>query len=157
MDTIRTSENEVAFLEALADTCNVRLACETAHIARSSAYLWRQNDAEFAKRWDKAVLIGAEALEDEAIRRAREGWDEPVYYQGDQCGTVRKYSDTLLIFLLKGAKPEKYRERIDSNVNHSGNLSSLTDEQVEARYKEMVERITQEHITTTLNPGENNG
>lgn len=44
------------------------------------------------------------------MRRAREGVDEPVFYQGDECGSVRKYSDTLAIFLLKGAMPEKYRE-----------------------------------------------
>ena len=53
----------------------------------------------------------ADLLEEEARRRAHDGVDEPVWFQGVQCGTVRKYSDTLLIFLLKGAKPDKYRER----------------------------------------------
>ena len=28
-----------------------------------------------------------------------------------RAGVVRKYSDTLLIFLLKGQRPEKYRDR----------------------------------------------
>ena len=49
--------------------------------------------------------------EDEAVRRAHDGVDEPVFYQGKACGVVRKYSDTLLIFLLKGRRPEKYRDR----------------------------------------------
>jgi hypothetical protein len=30
--------------------------------------------------------------------------------------TIREYSDTLLIFLLKAARPEKYRERRHSSV-----------------------------------------
>jgi hypothetical protein len=42
-----------------------------------------------------------------------------VFYQGIQTATVRKYSDTLLIFLLKGRKPERYRERVE----HSGKVS----------------------------------
>lgn len=33
-------------------------------------------------------------------------------------GSVQRYSDTLLIFLLKAAKPEKYRDRYD--IRHSG-------------------------------------
>lgn len=110
MDTIRTPEKEIAFLAALAATCSVTRACEAAGMGRRTAYEWRESDPEFAARWEKAKRIGAEALEDECVRRAREGVDEPVFYQGDECGTVRKYSDTLAIFLLKGAMPEKYRE-----------------------------------------------
>jgi len=76
-------------------------------------YLWKSQDAEFAAEWDRFLVMGAEILEDEAIRRAREGYDEPVFYQGQMTGTIRKYSDTLLIFLLKGAMPAKYRENVD--------------------------------------------
>jgi len=31
-----------------------------------------------------------------------------VYYQGVECGRVRKYSDTLLMFLMKGAMPQEF-------------------------------------------------
>jgi hypothetical protein len=43
-----------------------------------------------------------------------------------------EYSDTLLIFLLKGARPEKYRERAD--VRHSGKIdvSKLTDAELQS-------------------------
>ena len=112
METIRTPEKEAKFLEALADTCNVREACKAAGIARNSAYLWRRDEPDFRKKWEEAVEVGADALEEEAVRRAREGVDEAVYYKGDICGTVRKYSDTLLIFLLKGAKPKKYGDKV---------------------------------------------
>jgi hypothetical protein len=55
----------------------------------------------------KEEAIGG--LEDEAVRRAYEGWLKPVFYQGRQCGAVRRYSDKLLMFLLKGWRPERYR------------------------------------------------
>jgi hypothetical protein len=51
-------------------------------------------------------------LEDEAIRRAK-GWKETLLQPDGTTIEVPKQSDTLLIFLLKGAMPEKYRERYE--------------------------------------------
>ena len=34
------------------------------------------------------------------------------FYKGSVCGVVRKYSDSLLMFLLKGARPDVYREQM---------------------------------------------
>jgi hypothetical protein len=65
--------------------------------------------------------MGADALEDEANRRAREGVERPVYQGGKFVGAIREFSDTLLIFLLKGLKPEKFRE--NSHIEHSGVLT----------------------------------
>lgn len=64
--------------------------------------------------------------------RALEGWEEPVFHLGVATGTIRKYSDTLTIFLLKGAKPEKYRE--NSRVELSGHLAlgDMTDDDIKA-------------------------
>lgn len=62
--------------------------------------------------------MAVESLEDAAVQRARYGMDRPVFHKGKVCGYVREYSDTLLIFLLKGAKPLKYRERL--NIEHTG-------------------------------------
>lgn len=116
-----TPERKIAFLAALSATCSVTRACEAVGIARPTAYEWREEDPVFAARWEKAKRIGAEALEDEAMRRAREGYDRPVFHQGVECGTIREYSDTLTIFLLKGAMPEKYKDR--QQVEHSGGVS----------------------------------
>ena len=67
--------------------------------------------------FEEASEDAADSLEAEARRRAVEGVEEPVgWYKGQAGGVVRKYSDTLLIFLLKGRRPELYRERFE----HSG-------------------------------------
>jgi hypothetical protein len=56
------------------------------------------------------MQLGTEALEYEAVRRAYHGVEEPVFYNGVQCGSVTKYSDKLLMFLLRARNPAKYRE-----------------------------------------------
>ena len=114
--TDRSAKKRQAFLAALAETANVLKSSELTKIARRMAYDWRAADPDFADAWERALDIGADALEDEAVRRAVEGVDEPVFYQGEAVGVVRKYSDTLLIFLLKGRRPEKYRDRLSHAI-----------------------------------------
>ena len=130
-DTVRTFEKERACLAALAATCSVTQACEDADGGRATVYEGRAADVDFAARWDEAKRIGAEALEDEAMRRASRGVDEPVFHQGAQVGTVRKYSDTLAIFLLKGAMPEKYRDNAKLELAGRVELSKLTDDELD--------------------------
>ena len=58
--------------------------------------------------------MAGDILEAEAHRRAVEGVEEPVgWYKGQAGGTVRRYSDVLLMFLLKGVLPERYKDRIE--------------------------------------------
>ena len=100
------------FLDLLGKSGNVSLSAHEAGIARQTAYDARDRDKEFGKAWEDAMEQAADVLEREAWRRASEGVEQPVFFQGKVCGTVRKYSDVLLIFLLKGARPDKYREQL---------------------------------------------
>lgn len=96
-------------------------AARAAKIERTSHFLWKRDDPEYAAAFEMAQQIAGESLEDAAVERARYGVERPVFHQGKICGYVREYSDTLLIFALKAAKPEKYRERLD--LNHAGELT----------------------------------
>jgi len=115
-DTARRIKKE-AFLTALSECGMITLAAEIAGIARSTHYRWLEEDPDYPALFIAATEQAGERLEQEARRRAVEGVKEDVYYQGKPCGVVTKYSDTLLIFLMKGAMPEKYKERISSEVN----------------------------------------
>jgi len=125
-----TPEKLTAFLAVLAETATVQAACDAIDVSRYTAYKWRKDAPGFAEDWDDALKAGMLRLEDEATRRATDGVDEPVFYQGSQCGSVRRYSDTLLIFLLKAHNPEKYRD--NARVELAGHLStsSLTDDEI---------------------------
>jgi hypothetical protein len=65
---------------------------------------------EFKAAFEQAAEDATDLLEEEARRRAVEGVPEPHFYEGVACGYVQKYSDSLLMFLLKG-KREAYREK----------------------------------------------
>lgn len=119
--TIRTPKTRTEFLEAIKVTCNITKACEMSGLSRTSAYDWREDDKEFAADWQKALDVASDMLEEEAIRRAKDGTQKPVYQQGNLVGHVQEYSDTLMIFLLKGAKPKKYGDKV--NLEHSGEVA----------------------------------
>ena len=100
-----------AFLTAFAQLGNVTEAAKLAHTTRMTVWRHKTTDPEFAKKFAEAEQEAADLLEKEAWRRATEGTDEPVFYKGTECGTIKRYSDNLLMFLLRGVRPEKYRER----------------------------------------------
>ena len=120
---IRTPK-KVAFLAALEETGNLHKAAEVAGCHISSHYAWLKDDAAYPEMARYAMEIAIGKLENEARRRAVEGVTEPVYQGGKLVGEVQKYSDVLLIFLLKGALPEKYREQL----NVSYDMSQLSTE-----------------------------
>lgn len=100
-----------AFLAAFAETGNVTRAAEIVGCARTRHYEWLKDDPDYAADFASVEGHAADRLEQEARRRAVQGVAKPVFYKGDVVGAVQEYSDTLLIFLLKGARPEKYAER----------------------------------------------
>jgi len=85
-----------AFLAALEESGSVTSSCTAANISTVRVYEVKRNDPEFAKQWEQALEQGADILEAEARRRAMEG--------------TSKGSDTLLMFLLKGLRPQRWRE-----------------------------------------------
>lgn len=107
---------KLAFIDALEATGNVCKSCEIAGMGRKTAYEWRDLDPRFAAQWEKAVDRGTDMLEDEAVRRAAEGTLEPVFQAGVCVGHVRKFSDTLLIFMLKARRPAKFKDRAHLEV-----------------------------------------
>lgn len=126
-----------AFLASLAALGNVQAACEAAKIERSTAYRHREADEGFAEAWNAAMESAADLLEEEARRRAYDGVRRLKFDRGkvitvpltaadgevmlDEHGkpmmvpyVEHEYSDSLMMFLLKGARPEKYRERTET-------------------------------------------
>jgi hypothetical protein len=117
--TTRTPEKDAQFLERLSRGASVGAAAGAGY-ARRSLYRWRAADAELAAAWESALETGTDGLEDEALRRALRGVAEPRFYEGEVCGYVQKYSDTLLIFLLKARRPHKYSGKAGQHL--SGHL-----------------------------------
>src|SRR6266550_2410017 len=112
-----TKMRQGCFLQALANTGSVTAAIAVAGSSRTRVYELRKTDPEFACAWQQAEEIATDRLEDEARRRAVEGVTEPLVSAGklvrDDDGqplVVRRYSDNLLLALLKAHRPPR-RER----------------------------------------------
>lgn len=102
--TVRTPEKGDKLLDKLRLGYSVRAACRAENIGYRTYYDWRRDDPTFAVAADSAIDEGTDYLEDKARDRAV------------------KDSDTLMIFLLKARRPDKYRERTD--VHHSGDIGA---------------------------------
>ena len=60
---------------------------------------------QLVKRLEEVEDILRGKLVESAYSRAVDGWEEPVFYEGEECGTKRKYSDPLLVKLLASYVP----------------------------------------------------
>ena len=60
-----------------------------------------------------------------------------MFYQGDECGTIRRYPEGLMQFLLRGAMPLKYREQHDVKLDAGEGLKKFagTMEELLATYR----------------------
>lgn len=105
-----------AFLDAYREMGVVRYACKQADVDHGNVYRRLRSDPEFKAAFDEAREQATQRMEMEARRRAIEGTTKPVYQGGQLVGHIQEYSDTLLIFLLKAARPEVYRETIRVDI-----------------------------------------
>ena len=137
-----TDENKEIVLAMLANGATFGAAAAAVGAHRRTVMKWRDNDEEFAQRWSDAVEEGIDRLEQEAIRRARDGVKRPVFYMGQVVGYVQEYSDSLLKFLLEAKRPALYRAR---NINVMAPDSG--DGVLEVRWKEPESRQPQETTT----------
>lgn len=123
--TTRTPEKDAAFLDTLRDGASISAACLAAGYGRASAYEWREQDQTFKAAWDDAAEEGTDRMEDEAYRRAVRGTTKPVYQGKERVGEVQEYSDTLMIFMLKARRREKFSDK--HVVAHEGKIEIDAD------------------------------
>lgn len=111
-----TKETWRDFMEEYMRTGRQDKACKKSGIPRQTVYKRTRQDVDFAALMEEARNICMDSLEDAAIRRSRDGWLEPQYFKGELQGYVRKYSDSLLQFMLVNGRPEKYRPKKESDI-----------------------------------------
>ena len=98
------------FLEEFARCGVATFAAKHAGVSTTTLYRAKKADSSFAEAYERAIEESVDCLELEARRRAVDGNDKPVFHNGKKVGSIREYSDTLLIFLLKANRPAKYRD-----------------------------------------------
>lgn len=106
-----TVQRKCALIEHVASSGDeVNGAARALGIDRKTVYRWKAEDKVFAEALDFAYRNdGTQSLVSVAVKRAVEGWDEPVWFKGKLCGYVRKYDHGLLMFLIRKRDPS-YRD-----------------------------------------------
>ena len=140
-----TLRKKKAFLQHLRDTGHVQNACTRIGISFQAMYKRRNNDPDLAEAWldaiDEYEAGRLRILEAECERRALEGVLEPVFYQGETVGAVRKYSDSLLMFRMKKLDPS-YRETPQIDVSQSVHLNGPPAARMTVEQKEELDTLS---------------
>lgn len=144
MTSRRTAHHKKVWLDAFSRSGNVSQACRETGVGRSTVRGWKHDDPDFAMAYGDAEADGLDALVAEARRRAM-GFDtvevtteilrdrrgnavldadgRPRYIETKRVA-VRRFSDNLLMFLIKKLDPS-YRERF--SLEHSGQIGVQID------------------------------
>ena len=98
------------FLEALATHGTIKEAAKVVGIERKTVYNLLDADESFRSQLEEAKQNFVETLEAIAMERIRNG------------------SDTMLIFMLKGAAPHKYKEGANIQLNNQNIVVDLVSD-----------------------------
>lgn len=137
------------FLSILAQTGKVIDAAKAVgYYDSAEMYKHRREDEEFAEAWDLALKAAGDVIEAEAIRRAVQGVQKPVFYKGQVVGYETQYSDGILTTLLKGHKPQ-YKEG-GNNVQVNTNIGVTVLPMVSADPKDWERQAIDLHATEVV-------
>jgi hypothetical protein len=102
-------------------------------VSHRSHYTWLKEDATYQERYRDAEQVATDTLIAEATRRAVDGVEDVVLYEGQPVKVGGKtlvrhrYSDNLLMFLIKAKRPE-YRDRVQLDLRNPPGQGGDPDE-----------------------------
>jgi hypothetical protein len=114
---VRRKKRQKQFLEAFKQTAIISDGLAAAKCSRQTLMKWIEKDLVFRQRFIDAQEAGADAVDKELWNRAMIG--EPVTIRKKD-GTEKTYyrkSDLLLMFVAKGMRPLKYKDKVETETN----------------------------------------
>ena len=128
---------ERTFLSALAETCNVRRACEEAGVSNSQAYRRRKTNAAFRAGWMEALGAAYQKLELVLLERALNGTEKIVTKVDGREERMREYPNQIALALL--------RMHRDSAVEAQAEIPADDIEAIRERLVEKLMRLKQRY------------
>jgi hypothetical protein len=116
-------ETQEKFLKAFSMTANVRAACMTANIDRSTIRQWEEHDETFSFRYNEAKEDANDMIRAEIWTRAMKG--KTIDVEG-RLPLVIEPSDRLLEFMAKARMPE-YRDK-QPEVNIHTEINTMAEQ-----------------------------
>jgi hypothetical protein len=105
-------------------------ALRAAEVCYNTFRAHERNDPEFALQVREAEAEGAQLLHDVCWKRVTEGDLEPVYWQGQIAGHIRRFDTRLQIAFLRAYMPDRFKTPGQAQVNIAakGDILVLTEE-----------------------------
>lgn len=135
-------------LRQIEETGDVDSAIASVGVSRRIFNRSRKEDENWDEQVFQAQQVFIRKIEAEAVRRAVEGWDEGRMTAKGDSYTVRKFSDQLLLALLKANSKAKYAdhkvvESREADKPATVDWSKLSPEEQDA-LRLMLERLSNE-------------
>jgi len=147
------SPNDAAAIKAticerIADGESLRAICgDEGMPAKATVFAWLADDKSFSDQYARAREAQADAVFDDILTIADDGRNDWMERLGDEGQGVgwRENGEAIRRSQLRiearkwmagKLKPKKYGERLD--INHSGHIDSMSEEQVNARLAELL-------------------
>ena len=98
-----TRARQAGFLRALSATHSIKEAARSVGMSRHSADRLRSRlkGQAFALAWEVAFHHSYDVLAHAALERALNGTEVPVFFQGEQVGSYRRFDERLTVALLQ--------------------------------------------------------
>lgn len=111
-------------IKAVEETGDWKAAISRFNVTKTAFHAALKRDLRLAERIEIAENVYLDSLENEARRRAVNGVEKGVYFQGERVGTEKEYSDRLLDKLLTAADKEKYSQQRNVKQETTVNVTS---------------------------------
>ncbi len=122
-----------AFLSALSESSNVSAAARKARVETSTVYKARREEAEFNRKWQKALAEGYDNLEMDLLRRLRTG-----QLEGGKVKARRKFDNAIAFRLLTAHREAVGRQRaIRSAEDEEAIIQSINDKLEKMRQRQL--------------------
>ncbi len=116
----RKRTKQYKFLRAFVETGGIiQQALRDTKIPHNTYKNWVRYDQVFLEAMEKAKLDTIILLEGEVVRRGYQGYYEPVFFQGQEVGKIKKFSDQMLKLRLCRLDPS-YKEGPVTNIGVQG-------------------------------------
>jgi len=127
-----TPEKQREFLEALARCGSVKASAAYVGMSREGAYRLRrrQEGRAFDRAWDAALIHARDLFAETLLDKGLCGWDETVWYHGEEVGERTRFSPGLLLAAL--ARLDAKADGIDMAGDPAREAAADFDAMVEA-------------------------
>jgi len=122
------------FINYLEESGNITNSAKMAKVSKGTVYHFKEIDESFRMEWETAMERWSDKMEGEAFALIKKQFKEKDY----------KSNPALLIFLLKGAKPNKYQEHVQQDTTAMKFIEEIKTF-AQAEKKEKQKKIKKSH------------